>query len=133
MVSLAQRAVGRQQFTQPPGRSYGLRLATMFLLMVVFEALFLMAFFISRLSAQAILYMALPVVVLVILWLGILRVHQAVYEACQPGWNSPGNDAEERIGVVLDRLAYVSHAGFTYASVAVAFAYIAAEQCLAHP
>jgi hypothetical protein len=133
MVSLAQRAVSRHQFSQPPERSYGFWYATLFLLMVVFEAVFIMIFFRSRLSGQTILYMALPIVFLVGLWLGIYRSHQAVYEACQTQRDSGGADAAaERISVILDRLAYVSYAGFTYASVAVAFAYIAVEQCLAH-
>jgi len=130
MGSFAQRAVGRQQFSQPPERSSGFWYATVFLAMVVLEAMFIAVFFRSRLNGQVILYMTMAIVFLIVWWVGIRRSHAIVYEARQRGRESAAED-DEQISIVLDRLAYVSYAGFTYTCVAVAFAFIAMEQCLA--
>jgi len=131
------RGAGRLHFSRPPMQSYRFWVETLFLLMVASEALFFMVFFRSRLSGEAIAYMIFPLAALALLWLGVLRAHQAVYEAYDSEWNTPENVGEKdpRVETLLDNLAYLSYAGFTFASVAVAFVYVALAQsiAIAHP
>lgn len=119
--------VGRHQFSQEPRRSYHFWVGTMFLLIVLGEAVFLLLFFRSTLNAQTVLYVGLSFALLVVLWLGILRTHQMVHEAYGSTLNSTPKESTEdpRTDLLLDKLAYVSYAGFNYAAVAVAFAYVA--------
>jgi hypothetical protein len=119
------RPVGRQQFSQPPIRSYYFWVETLFLLMVAAMALFLTAFFRSQLNGQMILTMCFPFVMLTMLWFGVLGVHQAVHEAYRGKWGLQADESENdlRSDMLLDKLAYLSYAGFGYAATAVALAY----------
>lgn len=119
------RPVGRQQFSQPPIRSYYFWVETLFLLMVAAVALFLTAFFRSQFNGQMILTMSFPFVILTILWFGILHIHQEIHEAYRSKWDSQQNDIEQssQADILLDRLAYLSYAGFAYAATAVILAY----------
>jgi hypothetical protein len=118
-------APNRQQFSRPASRSYHLWAEGIFLLVAAGVAVFLSAFFRLRLDGQAIFIMSLPVAVLAILGLGIVRIHQFAHEAYKENVESQINKSEDnaRAGMLLDKLAYLSFAGFTYAVTAVILAY----------
>jgi hypothetical protein len=117
--------VGRHQFSRPAIRCPYLWVEILFLLMVGSEAVFLTAFFRLRLGGQLILSLSLPVVMLSLLWFGILRVHQAVRETYGSKWDSQKNEPEgdPQANMLLDKLAFLSYAGFNYAVAAVMLAY----------
>jgi len=120
--------VGRHQFAKPPVRSYYLWAEIAVLMFVGSWVTFLIAFYGLSLSGQEIIIASLPVVMLTVLWLGILRVHKDVREACQSQLNSQKNTSEKddpHIGMLLDKLAFLSSAGFYYAAAAVIGAYYA--------
>jgi hypothetical protein len=120
-----QLKVGRHQFSRPAIQSYYLWVEILFLLMVGFEAVFLTAFFRLRLDGQMILIMSLPVVMLTVLWFGILRVHQAVHEAYGGKLDFRKHESEDdpQVDMLLDKIAYLSYAGFNYAVTAMVFGY----------
>jgi hypothetical protein len=120
-----QLKVGGHLFSRPAIRSYYLWAEILFLLMVVSVAVFLTAFFRLPLSGQLIFDMSLPVVFLTMLWFGILRVHQVVHEAYRGKWDSQNNEPDDhpQVDMLLDKLAFLSYAGFMYAASAVALAY----------
>jgi hypothetical protein len=116
--------VGRHQFSRPAIRSYYLWVEMLFLLMVGSEAMFLTAFFGLHPSGQTILIMSLPLVMLTVLWFGILRVHQAVHEAYRGKLDKEEeSENDPQVGMLLDKLAFLSYAGFNYAVTAVVFGY----------
>ncbi len=117
-----QLKVGGHQFSRPAIRSYYLWVEALFLPMIASEAVFLTAFFRLRLNGQMLLSMSLPVVILTVLWFGILRVHQAVHEAYRGRWDSQKSD-DPQVDMLLDKLAFLSYAGFSYAATAVVLAY----------
>jgi len=124
MLELWQKP-SRHQFSRPPIRSHHFWAETLFLLLAAATAVFLAAVFRSRLSGQIILTMGFPFVMLTILWFGVLRVHQAVHALYRDKLNSPENGSQDevRMNIVLDKLAFLSYAGFAYAATAVILAY----------
>jgi hypothetical protein len=93
--------------------------------MVGAVAVFLTMFFELRLSYTTIICMGMPLVMLTVLWFGILQVHQTVYATYGRKWNfKTGESGDgERVDMLLDKLAYLSYAGFNYAASSVALAY----------
>lgn len=124
MLELWQKP-SRRQFSRPPMRSHYFWAETLFLLITAAIALFLTAVLRSRLSGQMVLTMGLPFAMLTILWFGVLGVHQTVYELYGDELNSVENRSEDevRVGILLDKLAFLSYAGFAYAASAVGLAY----------
>jgi hypothetical protein len=118
-------SVGRQQFSQPAIRSYYLWAEVLVLFVVAAEVVLLPAFLRLRVNSQMILWMSLPIAMLTVLWCGILRVHQVVHEACRNKWGAQENGSPEdpRINMLLDKLGFLSYAGFNYAATAVILAY----------
>lgn len=110
--------VGRHQFARPAGQSPYLWAETLVLLLVASWAIFLIVFFGLHPNGVEIFIVSLPIVMLTTMWFGILRLHQAAHEVFKDG-----SGAEPRIDALLDRVAFLSYAGFNYAATAVLGAY----------
>jgi hypothetical protein len=123
-IRMQQLTTGRHQFSRELTSSYHFWVETMFLVMVLAEAIFLILFFRPTLNAETVLCTAMPLALLAVLWFGILRVHRRVHDAFASD-AIKGSTGDSRVDTLLDQLAYLSYSGFNTAAVAVAFAYVA--------
>ena len=117
----------RYLFSRPAIAAYYLWVELLFVVMVASEAVFLTTFFRLSLSGQGTLIASLPVIMLMILWFGILRAHQAIHQKYRDKWapNKGESEDDPRVDMLLDKIAFLSYTGFIYAVTAVLFAYAA--------